>query len=118
MKKGLFAKSAVAFSLLAALLSVGVVDATPARAGVVIGFGFGFPFFGYPYPYPYPPYAYPYPAPAPYYAPSVGYTPSLGPGYGAAPSTWYYCDNPRGYYPYVPQCYSGWHAVPATAVQQ
>ena len=35
-----------------------------------------------------------------------------------APATqeyWYYCDNPQGYYPYVPQCVSGWQRVPATA---
>jgi hypothetical protein len=24
---------------------------------------------------------------------------------------WYYCDNPPGYYPYVPQCPTGWRQV-------
>ena len=37
----------------------------------------------------------------------------------AAPSTatqyWYYCANPAGYYPYVPQCAVAWQAVPANA---
>lgn len=27
--------------------------------------------------------------------------------------TWYHCDNPSGYYPYVSQCPGGWQAVPA-----
>jgi len=26
---------------------------------------------------------------------------------------WYYCDNPRGFYPYVQNCGAGWRAVPA-----
>lgn len=28
-----------------------------------------------------------------------------------APPTWYYCANPPGYYPYVPQCPGGWQPV-------
>jgi hypothetical protein len=32
----------------------------------------------------------------------------------APPTSWYYCDHPRGYYPYVPQCPSGWRAVSPT----
>jgi hypothetical protein len=31
----------------------------------------------------------------------------------APPTFWYYCDNPRGYYLYVPRCYGYWHKVPA-----
>jgi hypothetical protein len=32
---------------------------------------------------------------------------------GAPPvSTWYYCDDPQGYYPYVASCKGPWHAVP------
>jgi hypothetical protein len=27
------------------------------------------------------------------------------------PQFWYYCDAAKGYYPYVPQCPSGWRAV-------
>jgi hypothetical protein len=30
------------------------------------------------------------------------------------PSSWYYCEDPPGYYPYVPQCPGGWRQVPAT----
>jgi hypothetical protein len=36
------------------------------------------------------------------------------PAYIAVPPSpvWYYCDNPRGYYPSVPACATGWRAVP------
>lgn len=27
---------------------------------------------------------------------------------------WYWCDEPKGYYPYVAQCAGGWTPVPAT----
>ncbi|HSF29087.1 MAG TPA: hypothetical protein VLK82_01250 [Candidatus Tectomicrobia bacterium] len=27
---------------------------------------------------------------------------------------WYYCDDPQGYYPYVPQCPGGWRQVTPT----
>lgn len=29
------------------------------------------------------------------------------------PQMWYYCDNPAGYYPYVPSCSTPFRAVPA-----
>ena len=51
----------------------------------------------YPQPvYPYPGYVSPY-----VYAPQV------------AGQYWYYCQNPPGYYPYVPTCYGPWQPVPA-----
>ena len=56
--------------------------------------GLGWTFYNAPiYPYPEPP--------APYVAPP------------AAPAMWYYCDNPPGYYPYVPRCTMPWRPVPA-----
>lgn len=51
-------------------------------------------------------YFYPapvYPYPDPYGPPGV---------VGVGPS-WYYCANPQGYYPYVPQCLVPWQAVPS-----
>jgi hypothetical protein len=51
-------------------------------------------------------YAYPtpiYPYPDPY----------LPPGYAPPSPTYYYCDDPPGYYPYVPTCRTPWRAVPA-----
>ena len=29
-------------------------------------------------------------------------------------ASWYFCDNPQGYYPYVQQCPGGWRAVAPT----
>jgi len=44
-----------------------------------------------------------YPYPDPYRPPMVA----------AAPGQfWYYCQNPAGYYPYVPNCLMPWQAVP------
>ncbi len=52
----------------------------------------------------YPAPVYPYPDP---YAPPVGAPPP------PQPQTYYYCDDPPGYYPYVPECRTPWRAVPA-----
>ncbi len=48
---------------------------------------------------------YPYPDP---YAPPVVVAPTP-----PNQQYWYYCRNPAGYYPYVPQCHGNWEAVPA-----
>ena len=66
-------------------------------------------------------------APAPYYVvpvpPPVYYPPVYYPAYippapptivAPRPQTWYYCDNPKGYYPNVQSCGSGWREVGAT----
>ena len=73
----------------------------------------------------YPQPAYPYPDP---YIPPVALAPQIvvpapaapvaaPPPGPAAPSNWYLCDSPRGYYPYVPECPAGWHMVPAQPQQ-
>jgi hypothetical protein len=61
----------------------------------------------------YPAPVYPYPD---LYAPPVvvQVPASPPPQPQALPPTWYYCDRPAGYYPYVSECGSGWKAVPAT----
>jgi len=56
-------------------------------------------------PPPYPGYAAPPPYPA-YDAPPP---PSAPPQV----ASWYYCDNPEGYYPYVQNCSAQWRPVPA-----
>jgi hypothetical protein len=63
----------------------------------------------YPRPYYYPPY---------YYPPAVVTVPAEPPVYierdeGAPPATayWYYCANPKGYYPYVKECLEQWQPV-------
>jgi hypothetical protein len=56
-----------------------------------------------------------YPYPNPYTPPVVVQAPASPPAQPQnLPPTWYYCDRPAGYYPYVPECASGWKAVPAT----
>jgi hypothetical protein len=51
-----------------------------------------------------------------YFYPSPVYPypdPYLPPAAVAAPSQyWYFCRDPQGYYPYVPQCRVAWQAVP------
>ncbi|MBI3265029.1 MAG: hypothetical protein HYZ58_18030 [Acidobacteria bacterium] len=36
------------------------------------------------------------------------------PAQPSAQPSWYYCENPRGYYPYVQQCPGGWQPVAPT----
>ena len=75
----------------------------------------------------------------PFWGPGWGWGPAWGPGWGWGPAwgggtvvvtqpsqqlslqapspptaSWYYCDNPQGYYPYVQQCPGGWRAVAPT----
>jgi hypothetical protein len=62
------------------------------------------------------PYAAPiYPYPNPYLPPTVvvqQVAPQPQPLQPQSQS-WYYCPNPQGYYPYVPQCNVPWQSVPA-----
>jgi|HubBroStandDraft_1064217.scaffolds.fasta_scaffold00853_8 hypothetical protein len=64
-----------------------------------------------PYWYFYPEPIYPYPA---YVPPAVvaQQAPPVPTGLPPAQS-WYFCDNPSGYYPYVASCGSPWREVPA-----
>ncbi len=79
-------------------------------------------YFGVPLAAPYAPYYYPpsYYYPRYYYAPApVVVTPA--PTYYLQQDTpppppagyWYYCRDPQGYYPQVPQCPTPWQQVPA-----
>jgi hypothetical protein len=52
------------------------------------------------------PYLYDY-----YDYPDYGAGAEYSPPY--AGQYWYYCPNPAGYYPYVPQCSTAWVTVPA-----
>lgn len=100
--------------ILAAVTLAGGLILTPSvgAARVWVDVGVGVPF---PYPYYYPYYA-------PYYYPSIVYAqpPAIYAPQPAAPAgapaaqTWYYCNNPQGYYPYVSACPGGWREVPAT----
>jgi hypothetical protein len=65
------------------------------------------PFWDFYYPYYDASYYSPYPY---YYPPYTDYGPA---GPSAAPSQgWYYCSDPQGYYPSVPNCNRQWQFVP------
>jgi hypothetical protein len=78
---------------------------------VFIGAPFYGPFWRYYYPYSYS-YPYPYPAPYPNDYPDA-YPPDYGAASPAPASSWYYCDDPQGYYPDVRSCNRPWQPVPA-----
>ena len=91
-------------TLFGAIALFGITIATPASARVFVGIGFGVPFFA---PWYYPPAFYV----PPYVPPRVVYQ---QPTYVAPQQqVWYYCGNPRGYYPYVGSCQEGWRTVPS-----
>ena len=80
------------------------------------GFYFGGPYLGWPYYYG-APYGYPYPYGYYYPYPDDGYLypPQQPMGSAAAPENyWYYCDNPKGYYPYISSCNGQWREVSPT----
>jgi hypothetical protein len=62
--------------------------------------------------YYYPEPIYPYPT----YVPAASFgEPALNAPPGVlAGQNWYFCDNPQGYYPNVPNCSVDWRAVPIT----
>ena len=86
----------------------------PADARAFFSVGIGVPLVPGPYYYAPPPVVY---APPPVvYAPPppVIYAPAQ-PAYVSQNSqVWYYCDNPKGYYPYVQNCSTAWRTVAAT----
>ena len=74
------------------------------RGRVHLGLHFGFPLYPSYWHYPPPVYYYPYPvAPA---------SPPVYVERSQADSWWYYCEQTRGYYPYVKECPGGWQRVP------
>ena len=106
-------KAFLGIALLAALAAAGEAAAGPR---IVFGLHFGVPLYGHPYHYYYPPYYYP--PPVYYYPPppSVIYAPpptiESAPAPTVSDSSWFYCAESRGYYPYVRECPGGWERVP------
>jgi hypothetical protein len=85
---------------------------------ITVGIGpFWGPYWGWgPYWAPSYPYAYSPVVVAP--PPQVYVQPSPPASVQAPPpASWYYCEHPQGYYPYVAQCPGGWRQVPATPPQ-
>ena len=97
----------------ALVIAASLLAPAPASARVVVGVGIG-PYWGWPGPYPYP-YAYPYvyAPPAVVVAPPAYVAPAPAAMVTPQAQSWYYCDNPSGYYPYVATCPAGWRQVPA-----
>lgn len=87
------------------------------RGGASVRFGFRFyscsPYLDWPYDYALPCGYYPYPGDFYSYPIDGGPYPR---GAVAQPTSpyWYYCDDPKGYYPYVTSCADQWEPVPAT----
>ena len=85
--------------------------------GSGVGLYFGWPWYDWPYAYNrpyYDPYYYPYG----YYNSGLNYSNGYYPpditGPGPVPvGNWYHCDDPAGYYPYVPNCNHEWQLVAA-----
>jgi len=72
--------------------------------GLVLG-GLAYPYYAHPYYYDRAPVIIEQPPTEVYVQPAPQ---------TVEPSYWYYCQNPRGYYPYVAQCPNGWmRVVPA-----
>ena len=102
---------------LAILGVVGMVLVTSAvpgyawyRGGVYVRPSIVVPLGPYWEPYPYYPPVVVTPPPQVYGQPAPQ-TPNPPP---PAPSYWYYCEEPQGYYPYVQQCPGGWRPVAPT----
>jgi hypothetical protein len=101
-------QAAVAVGLVVASLALTAGPGIPqAEARGFVAIGIGVPLF-YPDPY------YYYPPPVVYAPPPVYYTPPAPTYVAPQAQTWYYCDNPQGYYPYVSVCAAGWRQVPAS----
>lgn len=119
-------KKMMIMAAVAALMAVAFTGAAEAqhRGGGFHGGGFhggirgggfrgGF-FFGGPLYDPFwygPTWAYPYYNSA-YYSPYPYYYSSPDPEAASPYQGWYYCSNPRGYYPEVPNCRSQWQYAP------
>jgi hypothetical protein len=97
-------------ALVLVLLVAGAQPALAWRHGVFVGVGpLWYPWYGYPYPYPYP-YVYPAP-PVVIERPEPQVYVQSQPAPPPAQNYWYYCEDAKGYYPYVQQCPRGWMQV-------
>jgi hypothetical protein len=104
MMKRVAVKSGLVVAGLALAVGLG---AQHAEARTFVAVGVGVPFYDPYYPYYYAP-------PPVVYAPPPVVVQPAAPAYVAPQSpSWYYCDNPQGYYPYVSTCTTGWRQVPA-----
>src|SRR5262245_47973786 len=108
-------KVAFLLAVLAAGALVSESASAHGRGRVVVGVGVGFPLW-YPAPWYYaPPPPYYYPVPAVVTGPTTYIErQDIAP---ASADSWYYCEQSRGYYPYVKTCPGGWQKVPPVPPQ-
>ncbi|MGC2063672.1 MAG: hypothetical protein WA610_11900 [Thermodesulfovibrionales bacterium] len=115
MKRLFLAVGVILIVLFAGVMTAGARDFHHHgfRGGVILGpvwspwwgpYDYG---YGYPYAYPYS-YGYREPAIVIDRDPPVYFQRDDGPG---EQYYWYYCRNPKGYYPYVKSCPDGWKKV-------
>ncbi len=105
---------ALAMGLVAAIACAPALAQWHHGPRVGIGINFGFPVYApyyVPPPYYYPPYAYypPVVAAAPVPQQYIEQPPQAEPS--PPQSSWYYCAESKGYYPYVKECPGGWQRV-------
>jgi hypothetical protein len=99
---------------LSSLVALGAVPSAAAAGYYRVDYWYG---PGYAFPYGPPVYGPPVYAPPVYAAPPVYVAPPpvyVAPRGPAPAQSWYYCDDPQGYYPNVPSCNGPWRQVPAT----
>lgn len=106
--------------LTATLLAVCALYSGSNWARSRFDFYFGVPLYPY-HSYPYYPFQSSYYYPPYYYPPTIITVPVTPPTYiqQSPPQTtqqypsgyWYYCNNPKGYYPYIKQCTESWQEV-------
>ena len=115
MRKALFVLSALILAVVASGEALAHHGRGHVRLGVYVGGPYWGPYWGWGPAYYYPPPAYYYPPPRP--AEPTQYIERIDP---AETGSWYYCEESRGYYPYVKDCASGWTRVapaPATTTR-
>jgi len=113
---GLSAAAGLIVSVAAHALPTAAVDRAPSADRHLVQYYYPYGPYG-PYYGPYPYYSPPPPPPPAYYAPPPQQAPPPQPAPQATgappPQFWYYCDDPKGYYPQVQNCPTPWRQVSA-----
>ena len=98
--------SFIAVTAMAMIMAASSFSYARVGVGIVVGPGWG-PWWGWPYPY----YSYYAPAPSPVIIQEGPETYIQRQPQAEESSYWYFCRDPKGYYPYVKKCPSGWQRI-------